>query len=100
MDEWELQEAQMGSETVQEDSCEGSGRAKAVVRGQLFLLPSPHYAGQVWRVLHLSQGSQAESQRHMCMGREAREAAVAFWVHAAPAWYSLGVTGCVTGCSL
>lgn len=39
--EWELQEAQMGSERVQEDSCEGCGRAKAVVPGQLFLPPQP-----------------------------------------------------------
>lgn len=91
--EWELQEAQMGSEGVQEDSCEGCGRAKAVVPGQLFLLPSRHYDGKVWRVLHLSQV-------HKLMGREAREAPVAFWVPPAPVWYSLGVTGCVTGCSL
>lgn len=29
------------------------------------------------------------------MGREAREAPVAFWVHPAPVWYSLGVTGSI-----
>lgn len=100
MDEWELQEARMGSEAVPGDSCEVSGWAKAAVAGQLFLLPGPHYDGKVWRVLPLSQGSQARSQSHICMGREAREAPVAFWVHPAPVWYSLGVAGCVTGCSL
>lgn len=42
VDEWELQEARMGSEAVPGDSCEGSGWAKAAVAGQLFLLPGPH----------------------------------------------------------
>lgn len=37
---------------------------------------------------------------HELLGREAREAPVAFWVRPAPVWYSLGVTGRVTGCSL
>lgn len=58
VDEWELQEARMGSETVQEDSWEGCGRAKAVVPVHLFLLPSAHRDVEFGRVLRVCQGSQ------------------------------------------
>lgn len=59
LDGWELQEAEMGGDEVQERGRQGSGWTNAEVSCQPPLCCGPGLNGEGWQAPQLSQGSRA-----------------------------------------